>query len=150
MVELSLASGRGPLSVAWIAKHQDLSVAYLEQLLHRLKKRGLVTSVRGPKGGYLLAKDPERITIAEIVRILDGDGMFANGGPNDKGKDHRVPVASAKGQAGRYAQRIAHAVFRCVHERLANALGQVTLQDLCDEVREDAEEPLEHRYVFHI
>ncbi len=150
MVELGLASRRGPLSVARIAKYQDLSVAYLEQLLHRLKKRGLVTSVRGPKGGYLLAKDPVHITIAEIVWILDGDGMRANGGPNGKGKDNRLPGTSAKAQAGRHAQRIAHAVFRCVHERLANALDQVTLQDLCDEVHEDAEEPLEHRYVFHI
>jgi len=56
LVELGLTVGRGPLSAAQIAERQGLSVAYLEQLLHRLKKQGLVISIRGPKGGYLLAQ----------------------------------------------------------------------------------------------
>ena len=137
LVELGLAGGRGPLSASQIAKQQNLSVAYLEQLLHRLKVKRLVTSIRGPKGGYLLAREPERITVAEIVSILEGEGPAAI--LNGAGKD---------GQ--RHAQRIAHAVFRCVHERLARSLDEVTLQDLCDEVRALAGEPLDHRYVFHI
>ena len=135
LVELGLAQGRGPLSAALIASREDLSVAYLEQLLHRLKKHGLVTSVRGPKGGYLLSKDPEQITVVEIVHILDGPGAMQDGQMKD---------------AHRHAQRIASAVFRCVHERLAHSLDQVTLKDLCDEVHELAGEPLDHRYVFHI
>jgi len=135
LVELGLAGARGPLSAAWIAGRQDLSVAYLEQLLHRLKKQGLVSSVRGPKGGYRLAKEPQQITVAQIVRTLDGPASLQNG----KAKE-----------ASRHAQRIAHAVYRCVHERLADSLDQVTLQDLCDEVRQLAGEPLDHRYVFHI
>jgi len=135
LVELGLATGRGPLSAALIAKQQNLSVAYLEQLLHRLKTQGVVTSVRGPKGGYLLAKEPEQITVAEIVHILDGPAAMQDG----KVKD-----------AHRHAQRIAQAVFRCVHERLVKSLDQVTLQDLCDEVRERSGESLDHRYVFHI
>lgn len=138
LVELGLAMGRGPLSASAIASKQTLSVAYLEQLLHRLKKQGLVTSIRGPKGGYLLAKDPEQITVAEIVRILDGQSVLQNG-KNGKAKEVQ-----------RHAQRIAHAVFHCVHERLAKSLDQVTLKDLCDEVRELSGEPLDHRYVFHI
>ena len=164
LVELGLTAGRGPLSAAVIAKQQDLSVAYLEQLLHRLKKQGLVLSVRGPKGGYLLAREPEGITVAEIVRVLEGNGEA----PNGHGKDGHLaaPIseirrsgpgpapAGAKGgpgrQAGRHAQQIAHAVFRRVHERLARSLDEVTLKDLCDEVRELAGEPLDHRYVFHI
>ena len=72
LVELGLARGRGPLSAAQIARRQGLSVAYLEQLLHRLKKQGMVTSVRGPKGGYLLAREPEQVSVGEIVRTLDG------------------------------------------------------------------------------
>jgi len=135
LIELGLAGGRGPLSAAWVAGRQDLSVAYLEQLLHRLKKQGLVSSVRGPKGGYLLAKEPQQITVAEIVRVLDG----AAAAPNGRSKD-----------GSRHAQRIAHAVYRCVHERLNSSLDEVTLKDLCNEVRELAGEPLDHRYVFHI
>jgi len=135
LVELALAAGRGPLSAAVIATRQDLSVAYLEQLLHRLKKQALVISVRGPKGGYLLAKEPEQITVAEIVRVLDGPGAM--------GED-RIR------ESQRHADRIAQAVFRGVHGRLAHSLEQMTLRDLCDEVRDLSEEPLEHRYVFHI
>ena len=134
LVELGLATGRGPVSASVIAGKQELSVAYLEQLLHRLKKHGLVISVRGPKGGYLLAKDPEQMSIAEIVRILDGHG-------ERNGK---------LSELSRHAQPIAHAIFRCVHERLAEALDRVTLQDVCDEAAELSGEPLEHRYVFHI
>lgn len=141
LVELGLAAGRGPLSASLIANRQDLSVAYLEQLLHRLKKQGLVISIRGPKGGYLLAKEPEQITVAQIVRVLDGPGVMQDG---------HLPAHSGTRQAGRHAQRIAQAVFHCVHERLANSLDEVTLKDLCDEVRELSGEPLDHRYVFHI
>lgn len=149
LVELGLAVGRGPLSASLIASREDLPVAYLEQLLHRLKKQGLILSIRGPKGGYLLAKEPDQITVAEIVRILDGPTAMQDG----KAKDGHLPAPRHRtlaGQAGRYAQRIAHAVFRCVHERLVNSLDEVTLKDLCDEARELTGEPLDHRYVFHI
>jgi Rrf2 family protein len=135
LVELSFATGRGPLSATSIAHKQALSTAYLEQLLHRLKKHGLVSSIRGPKGGYLLAKDPGQVTVGEIVRALDGLTAARNG--KSVRSDDR-------------AQHIANAVYRCVHERLAEALDAVTLQDVCDDVRESAEEPLDHRYVFHI
>ena len=135
LVELALASGHGPVSATAIAKRQDLSVAYLEQLLHRLKKEGLVISVRGPRGGYVLAGDPRRVTMAQVVRILDG----VNGAWDGRGRDGH-----------RRAQRVAQAVWRCVHERLSQSLDAITLQDLCDEVRTVAGEPLDHRYVFHI
>jgi Rrf2 family protein len=138
LVELAIASGRGPVSATWIAKRQDLSVAYLEQLLHRLKKQGLVRSIRGPRGGYVLAKPPQQITMADVVRVLDG----ANG--------RRKKTEAPAGKDGRHAQRIAQAVWRCVHERISDSLGAVTLQDLHDEVRTSAGEPLDHRYVFHI
>ena len=143
LVELALVQGRGPISAALIAKRQDLSVAYLEQLLHRLKKHGLVSSIRGPRGGYVLAKDPQRITMADIVGLLDGE----NGARNGKGRDVvRRALANGRG----HSQRITQAVWRCVHERIAESLGAVTLQDLCDEVQANAVDPLDHRYVFHI
>jgi Rrf2 family protein len=158
LTELALAAGRSPLSAALIARQQALSVAYLEPLLLRLKRRGLITSVRGPKGGYLLAREPAQITMAEVVRILDGETTLRNGKAKDGSPSspwgHPSVSAGAKGpssrQAGRHAQRIASAVFRCVHERLAKSLDQITLQDLCDEVRTSSGESLGHRYVFHI
>lgn len=157
LVELALASGRDPVSAALIAKRQDLPAAYLEQLLHRLKKEGLVSSIRGPRGGYRLAKGPAHITMADVVRVLDGG---ANGGWNGNSKSRNglhagAPAKRGRGTTGpadahRHAQWIAQAVWRCVHERLTQSLGGVTLQDLCDEVRAIAGEPLDHRYTFHI
>ena len=145
LVELALAAGHGPVSAALISKRQDLSVAYLEQLLHRLKKEGFVSSIRGPRGGYLLAKQPHHITMAQVVRVLDG----GNGEWNGKRSPGGPPRAGAK-EAHRHAYQIAHAVRRCVHERITQSLDAVTLKDLCDEVRALAGEPMDHRYVFHI
>lgn len=162
LVELALASGRAPVSAALIAKRQELSVAYLEQLLHRLKKEGLISSIRGPRGGYLLARGAAHITMADVVRVLDGAngswngaGRHAHAGrPNGHAKSAN-PSKRTRGAVGavdvhRHAQWIAQAVWRCVHERLTQSLVSVTLQDLCDEVRAIAGEPLDHRYVFHI
>lgn len=157
LVELAFAAGHGPVSATLIAKRQDLSVAYLEQLLHRLKRQGLVTSSRGPRGGYALARKPQQITMADVVRVLDGNNGHANG----KGRSSGGPRVAERLRGGRsgirgesknvqHAQRIAQTVWRCVNERLTQSLGALTLQDLCDEVRTDAGEPLDHRYVFHI
>ena len=163
LVELALAAGRGPVSASFIAKQQDLSVAYLEQLLHRLKKHGLITSIRGPKGGYVLARRSEEITMAQVVSVLDGSlggngkdprtarRTLANGKARGTRKTERAGGSGPEGkETHRHAQRIAQAVWRCVHERLTESLGAVTLKDLCDEVKTAAGEPLDHRYVFHI
>jgi Rrf2 family iron-sulfur cluster assembly transcriptional regulator len=159
LVELALASGRGPVSAAAIAKRQELSIAYLEQLLHRLRKRGLLGSIRGPRGGYVLAGDPARITMADVVGVLDGERGWSGDARNGAGRGARRAwrhggrsrLSPSNGKdAHRHAQRIARAVWRCVHERLAQSLGAITLQDLCDEVRAASGGPLDHRYVFHI
>lgn len=168
LVELALASGHGPMSAALIAKRQHLSVAYLEQLLHRLKKEGLVKSVRGPRGGYGLAREPQRITMAHVIGALDGNNGIRNGArpranTRRAARGASAVVATSASGAGRglssriaardgqqHAQWIADAVWRCVHERIIQSLDAVTLQDLCDEVRATAGEPLDHRYVFHI
>ena len=150
LVELALAGGRSPVSAALIAKRQDLSVAYLEQLLHRLKKQGLVTSTRGPRGGYVLARDAQRITMSEVVRVLDGDNGLSGGKGRNGARRIVVHTTAAAREAHRHAQRIALVVRQCVHERIAQSLAAVTLHDLYEEVRSKAGEPLDHRYVFHI
>lgn len=78
MHNLAMNYDEGPTSVLNIAKHEGISVQYLEQLLNRLKKRGLVKSVRGPKGGYILAKSPGKIKIGDIVRNLEGEVGLVN------------------------------------------------------------------------
>ncbi len=72
MVQLGRHYGRGPASLAEIASEEDLPRAYLEQLVINLREAGLVTSTRGAHGGYELARPPESITMAEILRALEG------------------------------------------------------------------------------
>jgi Rrf2 family transcriptional regulator, iron-sulfur cluster assembly transcription factor len=62
----------GPIQLRVIAKRQGIPVKYLEQIIIPLKKASYVTSVRGYKGGHLLAKEPEQITLGEIVKLLEG------------------------------------------------------------------------------
>ena len=72
MVDLARNRDQGPIRIGEISKRQDISVKYLEQLIRPLKKAKLVTSVRGPKGGHLLAEKPENITLGQVVRLFEG------------------------------------------------------------------------------
>jgi Rrf2 family transcriptional regulator, cysteine metabolism repressor len=72
MVELARRPGDDPIPLAEIAEHDGLPLAYLEHLVARLRKAGLVDSRRGSRGGYLLARPPEQITMAEVVAALEG------------------------------------------------------------------------------
>jgi len=72
LVDLARNSKQGPVQMGEISKRQDISVKYLEQLIRPLKQADLVTSVRGPKGGHLLAIKPEDITLGQIVRLFEG------------------------------------------------------------------------------
>ena len=72
LVDLARHIDQGPVQIGEISKRQDISVKYLEQLIRPLKQAGLVSSVRGPKGGHLLAQKPETITLGQIVRLFEG------------------------------------------------------------------------------
>ena len=72
MVELARRAGEDPIPLAEIAEHDGLPLAYLEHLVARLRKAGLVDSRRGSRGGYLLARSPTEITMAEVVEALEG------------------------------------------------------------------------------
>jgi len=71
--ELSLNYGLGPVSLKKVSEKYDISESYLEQLFAKLKKSGYIDTVRGPQGGYYLAKKPDEITVGMILRTLEGD-----------------------------------------------------------------------------
>ena len=71
MLDVALNSETGPVPLADISERQGISLSYLEQLFSRLRKNGLVSSVRGPGGGYCLARPASQITVADIVRAVD-------------------------------------------------------------------------------
>ena len=72
MVELARRAGDDPIPLTEIAEHDGLPLAYLEHLVARLRKAGLVDSRRGSRGGYMLARSPAEITMAEVVEALEG------------------------------------------------------------------------------
>ena len=72
MVDLAQHFTDGPIPLAEISKRQDLSAKYLEQLIILLKGAGLIRSARGRRGGYMLARQPEEISVGEIVETLEG------------------------------------------------------------------------------
>src|SRR6266576_1851345 len=77
MVELARRAGEEPIPLAEIAEHDGLPLAYLEHLVARLRKAGLVDSRRGSRGGYMLACSPAEITMAEVVSALEGSIVCA-------------------------------------------------------------------------
>jgi len=72
MFEIAGGYPDSPVTIREISERQDVSVAYLEQILNRLRKAGLIKSVKGPGGGYLLSRKPEEISIAAILNELEG------------------------------------------------------------------------------
>jgi len=72
MMELASKYGEGPISLKSIAEKNGLSEHYLEQLIAPLRNAGLVKSVRGAYGGYVLSKEPQSITSGDVIRILEG------------------------------------------------------------------------------
>ncbi|MHC4193317.1 MAG: RrF2 family transcriptional regulator [Planctomycetota bacterium] len=117
ILQLARHYGKGPLQTRAIAKQEDISGKYLEQLMATLKSAGFVRSVRGSKGGYMLAKAPNQIKLNEIFNSLEG------------------PVATVECvQDEDYCERVADCVTRQVwtevQRAITNVLESITLQDL--------------------
>lgn len=121
LFELSLRHGSGPVPLHQIAEAQGLPEHYLEQLMGPLRKAELVRSIRGAQGGYLLGRNPEEITVGEILRVLEGP---------------LVPVECALDEpaAYEYCEAGANCTIRQVWVKVRDAVTQVvdgiTLADL--------------------
>ena len=122
---LVLASryGEGSMSVSQIAKKEGLSVAYLEQILNALKKKGLVKSVRGPQGGYVLAQKPSDLTLEQLFHALE----------SRLGSEREVPgrVSPESDEVS-----VGNALFwQKFSSAIQNGLSKTTLKGLLDEAR---------------
>ena len=71
MIDVAMHSTDGPVTLAGVADRQHISLSYLEQLFGKLRRRGLVDSVRGPGGGYSLAREAAKVTVADIILAVD-------------------------------------------------------------------------------
>ncbi|NWG53852.1 MAG: Rrf2 family transcriptional regulator [Hydrogenophilaceae bacterium] len=72
MIDLAAQEGEGPIFIADISQRQDIPRRFLENILLELRKHGLVSSQRGKFGGYALARDPDEISFADVIRAIDG------------------------------------------------------------------------------
>jgi Rrf2 family iron-sulfur cluster assembly transcriptional regulator len=118
MLDLAMHHGNGPTALADIARRQGISLSYLEQLFARLRRQGLVSSVRGPGGGYNLARESGDIHIAEVISAVDenldttrcgGAGNCHNDGPC-----------------------LTHDLWQDLSDRIYDYLSHVSLQELVD------------------
>jgi len=124
MLELAENVGRGPLQLRIIARRQDISVKYLDQLMAMLKSAGFVRSIRGAKGGYILAKAPDEIKLSEVFNCLEG---------------HVVTVECTENEnyCSRAADCIARQVWTQVQKSVTAVLQSITFQDLVDRTKEN-------------
>ena len=73
MVELAINNGKKPVLLKIVSENQNISLKYLEQIAILLRNAGLIKAFRGQKGGYILTKPPDKITISEIIKALEGE-----------------------------------------------------------------------------
>ena len=112
-----------PVPISSIAARQDLSEAYLEQLMAKLKKAGLIESQRGAAGGYLLAKDASSISVGDVLRALEG-GLDACSCPGLKGDGSSCKGADAC---------VTKYVWEKINESIARTVDEITLERLVQE-----------------
>jgi Rrf2 family transcriptional regulator, iron-sulfur cluster assembly transcription factor len=122
----------GPICLAEIAERQQLSLAYLEQLFGKLRREGLVTSARGPGGGYRLARPSDAITVAEVVSAVD-----------EKLRATRCDEGSAGCLADGATRCQTHDLWDALGQQIRRFLHSVTLADVVNgRVGHAAEQPL--------
>ena len=122
ILELAKNDAKRPLQIKIIAQHQDISVKYLEQLMAILKSAGFVRSIRGSKGGYILAKAPNQIKLSDIFNALEGSVSTTE-------------CIEDENYCARTADCVARQVWAQVQEAIKNVLQSITLQDLVDRTK---------------
>lgn len=122
VLDLAMNQEKDPIALSSIAERQGLSEGYLEQLMIPLKRGGLVRSIRGAQGGYLLVKHPKDITVGEVIRALEGP---------------IAPVACVNEQYPENCERedfcATRVVWAKVRDSVAEVLDSFSLEDLVKE-----------------
>jgi Rrf2 family transcriptional regulator, iron-sulfur cluster assembly transcription factor len=116
MIDLALRQHEGPVTLAGIAERQNISLSYLEQLFGKLRRNNLVASVRGPGGGYCLAKGLEEVSVADIISAVDEPLDATNcGGKRNCHDDHPC---------------MTHMLWTNLNQRMFEYLSSVNLAEL--------------------
>lgn len=127
MIDLALRQHNGPVTLAGISQRQEISLSYLEQLFGKLRRHEIVESVRGPGGGYNLARRPENITVADIIIAVDEplDATQCGGRENCHGHGE---VAGSR--------CMTHDLWATLNEKMVDYLDSVSLKDLVEQQKQ--------------
>ncbi len=120
LVSLAGASRGNPVSLRGIARNEEISEQYLQQLFARLRRGNLVRSVRGPGGGFILARHPAEITIGEIIRAAEG-------------RPARVGCRSSGRKCGMIERCRTQNMWETLESRIEEFLDSITVEDLFHE-----------------
>ena len=123
MSQLALEDGSGPITLKYIAEKQNLSESYLEQLFSTLRKSGLLDSVRGAQGGYMLSRQPSDITVGHILRGLEGEL-----GPAECVHDTISECTKEDGCATKL-------VLKKIKDSIDEVIDGITLEDMVNDVK---------------
>jgi Rrf2 family iron-sulfur cluster assembly transcriptional regulator len=118
MMDLAMHHGSGPVTLAEISGRQKISLSYLEQLFGKLRRHQLVESVRGPGGGYCLAKETGQLTVADIILAVDEPIDATQCGGKENCRDEQ--------------KCLTHDLWAALNERIFDYLGSVTLRQLVE------------------
>ena len=129
MLDLAIHHGNGPITLADIAQRQGISLSYLEQLFSRLRKRNLVSSVRGPGGGYTLGRESADIYVAQVIAAVDENVDTTRCGGAHNCQDNQ--------------QCLTHDLWQDLSTRIYDYLNQISLHDLMN--RRGVQEVLERQ-----
>jgi len=121
MLDLAIHHGTGPVTLADIARRQGISLSYLEQLFALLRKRGLVSSVRGPGGGYKLGRDADAIAVVDVIGAVDEsvDATRCGGRENCQGEE----------------RCLTHDLWQDLSKQIYDFLGAIDLAQLVERQR---------------
>jgi Rrf2 family protein len=124
MVQLALNANEEPLSIREIAVLEDLSEQYLEQIFRDLRKAGLVQSIRGAHGGYLLNDKSKEITVGDVIRAVEGPIM-------------PVSCLASEDECNRAAQCVSRKVWSKLQDSILEVLDTTSLDDMVEMVKEE-------------
>lgn len=128
LVDLALCQQDKPVSLAVISQRQGIDLGYLEQLFSKLRKAELVSSIKGPGGGYILGKDSGLITVAEILIAVEEDM-----------KATRCEAKSAGGCMHDKSRCKTHHIWEGLESTIHNFLDGITLLDICNKNKMEKE-----------
>jgi Rrf2 family iron-sulfur cluster assembly transcriptional regulator len=128
MIDLALRQDKGPVTLAGISQRQEISLSYLEQLFGKLRRHEIVESVRGPGGGYNLARRAEDVTVADIIIAVDEplDATQCGGKENCHGG-----VDDSHG-----SRCMTHDLWATLNAKMVDYLDSVSLKDLVDQQKQ--------------